>query len=194
MQTTVILKSQQKETEWSGGTTTQLFIYPEDANYLQRNFLFRISSAKVKVKESIFTKLPGVSRIIMILEGELKIVHEGKYAKVLKKFDTDVFHGDWNTKGFGVCTDFNLMTTGNCKGNLQSIILNSNQIFTKTIFDKQNFIGYYLLNGKVEVSVSEGKYILHPNDFILLMKESKIEKLLIHSTEYSELVEVEIYL
>lgn len=194
MQFKFIPKSSQFETEWSGGTSTQLFIYPEVANYLQRNFLFRISSAKVKAEESTFTKLSGVSRIIMILDGELKIVHATKYTKVLKKFDTDNFDGSWNTKGVGVCTDFNLMSTGNCKGNLQSIVLNSSQNFKKTLFTKENFTGYYLLAGEVELYVSDKKYILHPNDFILLEKEDITEELKINPVQYSELVEVEIYL
>ena len=87
MQITFIPKSSQIELEWSGGTTCQLFIFPEDSTYSQRDFLFRISSAKVKFPSSTFTKLTGVSRVIMILDGELKLEHEGKYTKVLKKFE-----------------------------------------------------------------------------------------------------------
>ena len=90
MHVTFIPKSSQKETEWSGGTTTQLFIFPEESSYVQRDFLFRISTAEVKVDESTFTKLPDVSRVIMILDGEIKLNHEGKSIKVLKKFDTDI--------------------------------------------------------------------------------------------------------
>jgi uncharacterized protein len=194
MHVTFIPKLSQKETEWSGGTTTQLFIFPKETSYAERDFLFRISSANVKVEESIFTKLPGVSRAIMILEGELKIEHEGKNSIVLKKFDTDIFEGSWNTKAFGKCTDFNLMTTGNCKGNLQCIVLNLNQHFTKTLFTPENYIGYYLLKGEVEISVLDKKYILNQNDFILLESENKTEEFKIEATEYSELVEAEIYL
>ncbi len=194
MNVKLIRKIEQQELEWSGGTTCQLFIFPEDSNYEQRNFLFRISSAKIKIAESTFTKLPDISRIIMVLDGELKIEHEGKYSKTLKKFDTDAFEGHWNTKGFGICTDFNLMTSKNYNGNLNRVVLNSSQSFTRSLFTKENFIGYYLLNGEVDISVSGQKYILHPNDFILFTKENKTEKLSMHSSEYSEMVEVDIYL
>ena len=194
MNNTYIPKQSQNETEWSGGSTTQLFIYPEDAIYGQRNFLFRISSAKVKDDESVFTKLPGVSRVIMILDGELRIEHEGASAKVLKKFDTDVFQGDWNTKGFGVCTDFNLMTTGDCSGNLHNVILNPNQIFTKAFTKNQDFIGYYLLKGKVEIVFTNQKVELNQNGFILMKRENTTEEFKINANEYAELVEVEIYL
>jgi environmental stress-induced protein Ves len=194
MQVKLIRKAEQQESEWSGGTTCQLFIFPEDSNYEQRDFLFRISSAKVKTEESTFTKLPDISRIIMVLDGELKIEHEGKYSKTLKKFDTDTFEGNWNTKGFGICTDFNLMTSKNCNGNLNSVTLNSNQSFTKTLFAKENFVGYYLLNGEVEFLVSGKKYFLQQNDFILFSNENKMEVLNINSFKYSEMVEVDIYL
>ena len=194
MHVTFIPKSSQKETEWSGGTTTQLFIFPEESSYVQRDFLFRISTAEVKVDESTFTKLPDVSRVIMILEGEIKLNHEGKSIKVLKKFDTDIFEGSWNTKAFGKCTDFNLMTAGNCKGNLQSIVLNSNQIFTKILFDKQSFIGYYLMSGRVNFIFPHQKVELQQNDFVLLESESRTEEFEIDAFEYSELVEVVTYL
>lgn len=56
----VITKEQQKTSTWSGGTTTQLAIYPEDADYGKRNFTWRLSSATVEAEESVFTSLPGI--------------------------------------------------------------------------------------------------------------------------------------
>ena len=47
---------------WSGGTTTEIFIWPEDADYAARRFAVRISSATVELEESDFTALPGVTR------------------------------------------------------------------------------------------------------------------------------------
>ena len=43
---------------WSGGTTTEIFIMPEGASYKDRDFLFRISTARVEKPESDFTLLP----------------------------------------------------------------------------------------------------------------------------------------
>ena len=190
---TVIPKSLQTETEWSGGTTCQLFIYPENSSYDERNFLCRISSAKVEVMESTFTKLDTVKRAIMILDGEIKLTHESRYTKVLRKFDTDIFDGNWDTTAYGRCTDFNLMTRENFSGTLQSIVLKYNQTTAKKVDTKIKLIGYYLLHGAVELSVQNQKYVLHPNDFILLMKENRAEEFKINASEYSELVEVEIF-
>lgn len=60
-------------TQWSGGTTTQLAIAPEGAVYAGRDFLWRLSSAKVEVERSDFTPLPDYNRLISILDGELEM-------------------------------------------------------------------------------------------------------------------------
>ena len=43
----LITQEQYVTTLWSGGTTTQLAIAPEGAVYADRDFLWRLSSAKV---------------------------------------------------------------------------------------------------------------------------------------------------
>ncbi|MDF1551007.1 MAG: HutD family protein, partial [Bacteroidales bacterium] len=104
MEFTIYKPEDFKTSTWSGGTTTQLFIYPSSADYLKRNFDFRISTAKVTVAKSDFTSLPEISRKIMILEGEITIQHQNRYSKQLKKFDIDEFEGDWKTSAIGTCT------------------------------------------------------------------------------------------
>ena len=56
---------------WAGGTTTQVYISPENSVFTERKFDFRISSAVVAIEESDFTPFPGFSRILMVLVGEL---------------------------------------------------------------------------------------------------------------------------
>ena len=60
---------------WSGGTTTELYLYPENGSYAARDFLFRISSATVDLPESDFTALPGVERYITPLAGSFTLTH-----------------------------------------------------------------------------------------------------------------------
>ena len=43
--------------KWSGGSTTELFIWPKDASYAERRFNIRISTATVDVESSTFTRL-----------------------------------------------------------------------------------------------------------------------------------------
>lgn len=117
----IIRKSQQVTSKWSGGTTTELLIFPPAAEYAKRNFKWRLSSAKVEDEESLFTNLPGISRIIMILKGKLLLQHEGHHSVELKPFEQDCFSGDWTTKSFGRVTDFNLMMAEGCTGNVEDI-------------------------------------------------------------------------
>ena len=76
---TIIPGSKFVKTEWSGGTTTELFIWPRNASYKERRFDFRISTAEVELEESVFTRLDGVKRYLTPLcEGfDLTVNGEG---------------------------------------------------------------------------------------------------------------------
>lgn len=159
-----IKNTQHKTIKWVGGTTTQLAIYPETSSYPDRNFLFRISTAKIETEESEFTKLPGVSRKLMILDGEIKIEHKGRYTKNLKKFDQDSFEGYWDTKSYGIATDFNLMTTGKVNGELEAISF-QDQL---NIQESAEFIGLYFYNGNPKVKIENKEFLTDQGDFMLI--------------------------
>lgn len=101
---------------WSGGTTTELYLYPEGGSYARREFLFRISSATVDLAESDFTPLPGVERYITPLSGGFTLTHPDTAPVVLGPLAPPYrFWGDVPTHCVGVATDFNLMLQG-CDG------------------------------------------------------------------------------
>ena len=109
---------------WSGGTTTQLAISPEGARYTDRDFLWRISSAIVTVKESDFTLLPDYHRLISVLEGDMKLAHNGGEPVVLRPGDVHTFAGGDETHASGCCTDFNLMLRrGQADGRMEAVRL-----------------------------------------------------------------------
>ncbi len=102
-----------KTSSWSGGTTTELFIYPENASYAKREFLFRISSAAVELPESDFTPLEAVMRYITPLSGGFTLTHPGKAPVVMAPLDPPYyFSGETPTHCVGTATDFNLMLKG----------------------------------------------------------------------------------
>ena len=102
-----------KTSVWSGGTTTELFIWPESADYGKREFSFRISSATVELEESDFTPLSGVTRYITPLTGGFTLTHPGKAAVVMGPVDAPYrFSGEEATHCVGRATDFNLMLKG----------------------------------------------------------------------------------
>ncbi|MBI9036435.1 MAG: HutD family protein [Bacteroidales bacterium] len=192
MQIQIIRKSELITSTWSGGTTTQIAIFPENASYADGNFIFRISSAVVDSAESNFTKLPGVSREIMILEGELKLEHKDQYSKILKKFDTDSFKGEWDTKSNGKVIDFNLMTTGNAFGAIEAIHLNENKKITKHLSARFNVMVLFIHKGDLEIINKENKQLLYQGDSILLFNEKSQEEISIHSNSNTEIIISEI--
>ena len=99
---------------WSGGTTTQLAIYPENAVYGERDFLWRVSSALVELEESDFTPLPDYDRLIATLEGEIVLSHNGGAPLRLRPLEVHAFSGADATHSWGRCKDFNLMLRRGC--------------------------------------------------------------------------------
>lgn len=191
----IIRKNGQKTTTWSGGTTTQLYIYPEDSVYSELNFKYRISSAMVLVEESTFTHLPGINRKIMILDGELLLKHEDEYSINLCRFEKDSFRGDFNTKSYGKVRDFNLMTNDDCEGDISNINIKPDE-FKKfkigNIKDGYNNVShvYYFLNGDIDIEFSSDfKEKVNEGDLLIITRDrnDKDETLYIYSDNKEEL-------
>lgn len=176
-----------KSNNWSGGVTTQLFIYPPTADYQQLNFSFRISTATVTTEKSDFTILPGVSRKLMVLDGETILKHEGYHTKKLKKFDVDKFEGTWKTSSIGKCTDFNLMTTGKVIGELEAVSIEKNQHLIYPIESKWNWLIIYVYSGNITVFLNNKKHFIHQGN-LLAFNEIVIHSLGLEGTENSELI------
>lgn len=115
-----LVRRSHRTTSWSGGMTTELAIYPPLADYQQANYLWRLSTATVDAETSAFTSLPGISRTLMLIEGQLTLRHEGHYEKELQPFDQDHFDGGWTTHSRGRARDFNLMCAPGCEGELRA--------------------------------------------------------------------------
>ena len=109
---------------WSGGTTTQLAIFPPDAVYAHRDFLWRVSSATVDLEESDFTPLPDYDRLIATLRGEIVLTHNGGAPLTLRPFEVHAFSGGDATHSVGRCRDFNLMLRrGRAAGTMEALHL-----------------------------------------------------------------------
>lgn len=187
METTILSNQHFKVSDWSGGTTTELFIFPPDASYQERNFVFRLSTARIEIEKSTFTSLPGVTRKIMILDGEIRINHQNHYAKTLRKFDVDTFEGDWKTTSVGRCTDFNLMTTEKIKVDLTAAVIEENQHLDYPVEAEWNWVFIYLYSGQINIHLHHDFFTL--NSGILLVISNLVSSVLqIKGVKRSELV------
>ena len=122
---------------WANGTTTELVKYPLDSDFLKRDFIFRISTATVEAEESTFSDFSGLTRILMILEGSLTLIHEGRYQKDLNPYDQDTFDGSWSTRSIGKVRDFNVMFNSQARASLCAKSLVSNQSEVIEITEKR---------------------------------------------------------
>ena len=119
-----LTKNEYEVSAWSGGTTTQLAIFPPEAKYAERDFLWRVSSAAVALEESDFTALPDYDRLIATLQGEIVLTHNGGAPLRLRPFEVHAFSGADATHSQGRCTDFNLMLRrGRAKGSMEALRL-----------------------------------------------------------------------
>lgn len=152
-------------TQWSGGKTTEIYIYPEDANYKKINFKYRISSATVELQESNFTKLNGVYRFISPLDNKLKLTHNHKDFINLNPFEIYEFNGSLDTTSYGIAKDFNLMLANGAKGNLISVYIEEEYIFNEESLTNQHTI--MVFDRDVYIEVNNVTYILKPLEALI---------------------------
>lgn len=159
---------QQPVSAWSGGTTTELAIFPPGSSYVDRSFQWRLSTANVTTFESTFTALPGFQRLLMVLSGQMTLSHHGHHQVTLAPSEQDSFSGSWVTKCQGTGRDFNLMLALGWRGRLQ---------FIQTCGCDSDWVGaigpaemtaFYCVSGNArliwpssdEVAVSSGDFLL----------------------------------
>lgn len=97
--------------QWTGGTTTQLYISPECSELSRRDFNLRISSASFTDTSSKFSDFTGYQRFILPLEGKLTIRHEQGSPIALSPYEVHHFDGSVETyaENSPDCIDFNLI-------------------------------------------------------------------------------------
>lgn len=93
---------------WSGGETREYTLYPQEASYANRDFLFRISSATIEALPSEFTKFEGYRRYLAMLDGDLQLNLNG-VDKAYKKQELFSFQSTDTITSYSKGCDFNLM-------------------------------------------------------------------------------------
>ncbi len=145
----IIRKEDRTTTKWSGGTTSELFIYPEGSSFITGDFDMRISLATVESSPTVFTKLEGVTRTLMVMEGTQLLEHENEHTADLKTFQRDTFSGDWNTKCTGTSINFNVMCKNDAFVRVQSIPLVKGMKGKLDLVDTLVFL--YLKEGSITI-------------------------------------------
>ena len=158
---------------WSGGVTTQLAIWPPQAQYAARCFDWRVSSAAVTAEESVFTSLPDYTRYLAILDGRLRLRHNGGSELTLHPLAPHVFDGADETRARGTCTDFNLMLRkGVCGGRMRPVCTGAGQTVCLQIgmedCEGEQTAVLYCVRGGVTLTADGRQLRLSPTDTVLL--------------------------
>ena len=144
-----------KLSKWSGGSTRELAIYPANAEYLDRDFLWRLSSADSDKEESSFTKLPDYDRILMVLDGSVVLAHGEERTASLGAWESDAFDGAIKTKCFGqLKKDYNLIYRKGTHGRMELIELTDQGHAIECSESGCRCIGIYSAEGYAVVSVN----------------------------------------
>lgn len=169
MKITKIDAAAQTVSRWSGGTTTQLAISPAQAVYAERDFLWRVSSAVVELPESDFTPLPDYDRILMILNGELMLSHDGGEEYTLQAFEQTSFDGASHTFSRGQVTDFNLMMRkGRCTGRVGVRGPKGDRGCGEVLSGEYDARVFYCVAGEMKANIGAQWFELSAGDSLLL--------------------------
>ncbi|MBQ7703556.1 MAG: HutD family protein [Firmicutes bacterium] len=154
--------------KWMGGKTKELAIFPPESKYIDRDFIWRLSSATVELEESDFSKLPDYDRVLMVMEGSAVLTYDGKRSIRLKELEQDSFDGGAKTKSFGKITDFNVMVRKGCNGILDVIRPDSEaKVLGDTLHTERKCTTHALY-------VKEGFLVVNYNGTMMMVKQGEI--------------------
>ncbi|MCQ2551101.1 MAG: HutD family protein [Clostridia bacterium] len=195
MEHIVYRESDMNISKWTGGTTKQLAIYPKDGNYLERSFIYRLSTATCEKEESNFSKLLDFNRVLMVLEGEVVLAHQDERVARLKQYEQDRFDGAFKTKSFGKITDYNLMTLKGNEGFLTYIPLTNEPtpvVLNKAGSFQKNSFCFYCAKGYAVVTLNDEPIMLKEGEQLVIDGETD-EKYVMKVMGEGALVQAEIY-
>ncbi|MDN2453488.1 HutD family protein [Lactobacillus sp. UCMA15818] len=155
--------SEFKTTRWSGGQTTELYIYPAGSLYENRDFGFRLSFATVEVDKSKFTSLSGYKRIIMPLTNPIELVNNSKTTRLIPGQSFN-FAGSDLIESRGVSKDVNLMHTSDFAGQISTIDDNSDNKLNSS----WEHLCLYNLGGKRIVTIKDQKLNVGLGDCVII--------------------------
>lgn len=116
MQYTIYREEDYKVTPQMGGETKELVMFPKTAEYIERDFIWRLSLDTVNAEEGTFSKMTDYDRVMLLMEGETVLSYENQRVARLAPLEQDRFDGAWKTKSFGSFSGISLMVRKGCEG------------------------------------------------------------------------------
>lgn len=164
----IIRENEFISTQWSGGTTNQMYITPSDATISKQDFLIRISTATINTLTSEFTKFPFHHRFLSILNGEIEFKIGGKPPKKIAETEFDFFDGVDTTisSSKSQVVDFNIIYSKQLYLNIQQYTDKQGKTLNY-LTSSQTFI--FIVKGSIELNKIE----LFENELIILEERNQ---------------------
>lgn len=163
----ILKKTDFKTTAWSGGDTTQIYIYPETARYEEQDFMYRVSMASVLSELSRFTKLENYDRILTVLEGSIELRQEKQMPLIsLNPLEPFRFGGEIPVISYGQCKDFNLMFQKGMDGQVWMIPMNEEE--AELVLEHENHYILYLMKGSLNITFCQKERLLCAEEALVL--------------------------
>jgi environmental stress-induced protein Ves len=174
MHISLLPKKDCKASIWSGGLTYEYMIYPKTANYTDKDFIFRISSATIEGIPSEFTKFKGYHRYLVMLDNSLHI-EVNKEKKVYEKYEIMEFNSDDDVISYTKGIDFNWMVSEKIRHHKLKITKSNENSNAQIIF-------LFSLDTTV-IKINEKPYNLEPYDLLVIENPQKENVILDFSIE-----------
>lgn len=152
-----------KSTTWSGGTTTQLFLFPEHSSYEQRNFDWRISTATIESDHSTFTTM-NYKRKLLMLDKDVFLKHENQETMLLSRLEVHAFDGNIPTYAKGKGRDFNVIYKKEYVAEVIPYEVKG-KMELKKILKEKDYFSVYCISGRISISFEQDKVELEEGDF-----------------------------
>ncbi|WP_300671583.1 HutD family protein [Soonwooa sp.] len=151
---------------WDGGKTYEYYIYPPEANYANRDFLFRISGASIEKSPSVFTRFENFQRFLVMLDNDLNIKRNDKVEHYSQQ-DVFVFDSNDEIISQSLGNDFNVMV-------FKTIAFSGVEILTEFNHSIADFI---LVFAKVEteIQLNNQKIRLDKDDLLVIENSNQQE-------------------
>lgn len=148
-----IQANQYKSSEWSGGSTSEIYIHPIGADFTSGNYEARISLAKVELEESLFTPLPDVERTLTVLEGNHQLSLNDRGFVPVNQYSPVTFSGNDKTESRGKALNFNFMKKTSDAHELN--VMQADQKERIVLMPKYKNALVFIIDGKAETSAGE---------------------------------------
>lgn len=158
----LIRKDEVVTSQWSGGKTNEYIIYPNEAKYADKDFLFRISSATIEAIPSDFTQFTGYKRYLAMLEGDIRLYKNGKEVC----YDNQVlfsFESTDDITSYSIGKDFNLMLHHSFENEIVAVS-------SETINYQSNYLFVFAL-GDNTIRINDNTYSVGLYDCIVVVNE-----------------------